>query len=323
LLIGQQRSHGRESYYFLIQIVVGVTPLHMPIDLARVPPVPAHATNVATKVRRALTVSVVVVIALAGVGDLSAHAEDPAISSRRAAERTDFTNDEIREGFFKIAFGAELQLDRPAGRVRKFEEPVRIFVESAKKPDRRGELAHVVADIRTHVNHLDIDVTDDRQAANVVIRLIPERKLKATIRALYGDDKATRIQKALNPECLSGIGKDDRFRIRRAEVILPIDSGDFTFYDCAYEEVLQALGVINDDASVPWTMFNDEVQMGFFDVYDQYLLNILYDPRVRPGMTRDEVDAVLPDVLSSARDWVHDINPPRRAESASHSVGHN
>lgn len=295
----------------------------MPIDRSNTPAIRANANNVAANLRRALIVSAFVVTALAGMDCPSARAEDPAISSRRAAERTDFTNDEIREGFFKIAFGAELQLDQPAGRVRKFEEPIRIFVESANKPDRRSELANVVADIRAHVNHLDIDVTADRQAANVVVRLIPERKLKATIRTLYGDDKARRIQKALDPECLSGIGKDDRFRIRRAEVILPIDAGDFTFYDCAYEEVLQALGVINDDASVPWTMFNDDVQMGFFDVYDQYLLNILYDPRVRPGMTKDEVDAVLPDVLSSARDWIRDITPPRSAESQNRSVERN
>ena len=33
-------------------------------------------------------------------------------------------------------------------------------------------------------------------------------------------------------------------------------------------------------------MFNDDVQMGFFGLYDQYLLNILYDPRIRAGMTR-------------------------------------
>jgi hypothetical protein len=50
-------------------------------------------------------------------------------------------------------------------------------------------------------------------------------------------------------------------------VILPVDAGEFTFYDCAYEEPLQALGVINDDQSVPWTIFNDDVQMGFFAVY--------------------------------------------------------
>jgi hypothetical protein len=98
-------------------------------------------------------------------------------------------------------------------------------------------------------------------------------------------------------------------------VILPVDAGDFTFYDCAYEEMLQALGAINDDRSVPWTMFNDDVQMGFFDVYDQYLLNILYDPRIRPGMTKEEVNAVLPEVLSTARTWVRSINPPRQANS--------
>ena len=244
-----------------------------------------------TKARRVLMVSAFVMAALAGFGSVSVRAEDPEISSRRATERTDFTNDEIREGFFKIAFGAELQLDKPAGRVRKFDEPVRIFVETASGPDRRDELARVVADIGARVNHLDIAVTSDRRTANFVVRLVAERKLKSTIRALYGNDKAKRIQQTLNPECLSGIGKDERFRIRRAEVILPIDAGDFTFYDCAYEELLQALGAINDDASVPWTMFNDDVQMGFFDVYDQYLLNILYDPRISAGMTKDEVDA--------------------------------
>jgi hypothetical protein len=255
---------------------------------------------------------------LIGAGCLTARAENPDIANRRAAERTDFSNEEIREGFFKIAFGAELQLDKPAGRVRKFDEPVRIFVEAGGAQQRRDELTRIVADIRSRVNHLDIEVTGDRNAANFVVRLVAERKLKSTIRTLYGSDKARQIQQKLSPECLSGIGKDETFRIRRAEVILPVDAGDFTFYDCAYEELLQALGAINDDASVPWTMFNDDVQMGFFDVYDQYLLNILYDPRVTPGMTMDEVDAVLPDVLSSARQWVREINPPpRRAETES------
>jgi DUF2927 family protein len=293
----------------------------MTIDILSVLYTPVR--HVAMKTRRSLMALAFAMTALAGPGSILAHAEDPEIASRRAAERTDFTNDEIREGFFKIAFGAELQLDKPAGRVRKFDEPVRIFVESASGPDRRRELARVVADIRARINHLDVAVTSDRREANFVVRLVSERKLKATIRALYGNDRAKQIQKALSPECLSGIGKDERFRIRRAEVILPVDAGDFTFYDCAYEEMLQALGAINDDASVPWTMFNDDVQMGFFDVYDQYLLNILYDPRVTPGMTRDEVDAVLPDILSSARAWVHDANPPRRAESEGRPVSRN
>jgi hypothetical protein len=208
-----------------------------------------------------------------------------------------------------------LQLDAPAERVRKFDEPVRIFVINSGEPDRRSEINAVVADIRSHMNHLDVAVTNDRHAANFVVRLVPERKFDQTIRLLYGIDRARQIKQSLSPECLSGIGKDQTFRIRRAEVILPVDAGDFTFYDCAYEELLQALGAINDARSVPWTMFNDDVQMGFFDIYDQYLLNILYDPRIRPGMTKDEVNTVLPEVLSTARAWVRDVNSPRRADA--------
>jgi len=71
-------------------------------------------------------------------------------------------------------------------------------------------------------------------------------------------------------------------------VILTVDNGDFIFFDCAYEELLQSRDH-NDTSSVPWTMFNDSVSMGFFDVYDQYILNVLYDPRIKAGMTVGEV----------------------------------
>jgi hypothetical protein len=267
---------------------------------------------------RNLTAMVFASVVLAGTGLVPANAENPEIASRRAAERTDFTNEEIRDGFFKIAFRAELQLDAPAERVRKFDDPVRIFVISAGGRDRRSEIAAVVDDIRSHVDHLDVAVTNDPSAANFVVRLVQKRKFNSTIRALYGKERAKQIKQSLSPECLSGIGKDERFHIRRAEVILPVDAGDFTFYDCAYEEMLQALGAINDDRSVPWTMFNDDVQMGFFDIYDQYLLNILYDPRIRPGMTKEEVNAVLPEVLSAARTWVRNVNPPRHADAENH-----
>jgi Protein of unknown function (DUF2927) len=277
----------------------------------------------ASRTTSSLALALLAWFALGAVDCSAARAENPDISSRRAAERTDFTNEEIRDGFFKIAFGAELQLDAPAERVRKFDGPVRIFVASSGGPDRRSEIDAVVADIRAHVNHLDVAVTNDRRVANFVVRLVPERKLMRTIRLLYGSERARLIGQTLSPQCLSGIGKDQRFRIRRAEAILPLDAGDFTFYDCAYEELLQALGAINDDRSVPWTMFNDDVQMGFFDVYDQYLLNILYDPRIRPGMTKEQVDAVLPEVLATARAWVRDVNLPRHANAGNRPVKSN
>jgi hypothetical protein len=247
-------------------------------------------------------------IMVGGTLHCAAQADNSDVSTRRASERTSFSDDEIKDGFFKTAFHAELQFDGRSERVRKFDEPVRVFVISRGAPDRRAEIATIIADIRAHVDHLDLAMTDDRQAANLVVTLVQSRDLARTIRAHYGADRAKQIQQSLHPQCLSGIGKDLSFRIRRAEVILPIDAGEFAFYDCAYEELLQALGVINDDSSVPWTMFNDNVQMGFFDVYDQYLLNILYDPRIRPGMSKADLDKLLPEVLPAVRAWVEDGN---------------
>jgi hypothetical protein len=241
---------------------------------------------------------------LLGAGSAPVHAEDSEITSRRAAERVEFSNEEIKDGFFKIAFHAEMQVGAPADRIRKFDEPVRIFIDSKSPPDRSAQLEEVIADIRARVDHLDIAITHDREAANFVVMLVRDRDVDATIGARYGKGRARRIKQSLKPQCLSGIGKDGQFRIRRAEAILPVDAGEFTFLDCAYEELLQGLGVINDDASVPWTMFNDDVQMGFFDAYDQYLLNILYDSRVRPGMTPSEVNALMGELLPTARTFV-------------------
>jgi hypothetical protein len=235
-------------------------------------------------------------------------AENPRIAKLRAAEQKTFTDAQIAEGFFKIAFGAELAVAGRADRIRKYEAPVRVFVESRAKPDRRRQVAAAVADIATRIEHLDIAMTDDPRAANVAVTLVRNRDLAATIRAFYGRDRARRIQRSLEPQCLSGFRKDEEYRILHSDVILVVDAGDFIFYDCVYEELLQALGPINDDPTVPWSMFNDDVQKGFFDVYDQYLLNILYDPRIRPGMTREEVRALLPQVLPRARAFVARVN---------------
>jgi len=234
-------------------------------------------------------------------------AEHSAIARKRAAQRTTFTDAEIARGFFAVAFGAELGLAGRVDRIRKFVVPIRVFMDSRAQPDRRRELEDVIADIRGHIRGLDIAVTRNEADANFIVRLVRERDLPRTARAIYGQPGWKQVR-ALEPQCLSGFSKDENYRITRANVILVGDVNDVIFKDCAYEEMLQALGPIRDDDTVPWTMFNDDVQMGFFDVYDQHLLNIVYDPAVRAGMTRAEVRAILPEVLPRVRAWVASVN---------------
>lgn len=234
--------------------------------------------------------------------------EDPEITKRRAAERKTFTDAEIIDGFFRTVFGAEFHVAGRVDRIRKYEKPVRVYADVRAKPDRRAQLAAVVADIRSKVQHLDIAMADKRKDANVVMTMVRDRDIEKTIRQFYGREQADRIVQSLEPQCLSGFRKDELFRIQHSDVIIAVDAGDFIFYDCVYEELLQALGPINDDDKLPWSMFNDEVQMGFFDIYDQYILNLLYDPRIRAGMTRDQVKELLPQILPDVRAWITKVN---------------
>jgi hypothetical protein len=234
--------------------------------------------------------------------------EVPEIAESRAAERKTFTDEEIIDGFFRIVFGAEFQVAGGVDRIRKYEMPIRVYADNRAKPDRRAQLAEVVADIRAKVQHLDIAMVDKRKDANVVVTLVRDRDIEKTIRQFYGREQGDKIMKSLEPQCLSGFKKDELFRIQHSDIIIAVDAGDFIFYDCVYEEVLQSLGPINDDDKLPWTMFNDEVQMGFFDIYDQYLLNLLYDPRIRAGMSKDQVKELLPKILPEVRAWITKVN---------------
>jgi hypothetical protein len=258
--------------------------------------------------RRALRVMAGVAMCMLLAGPAAPTPRSAAGAAPHGAPSRTFTDAEIAEGFFKIVFGAELHAGVRIDRIRKYDGPVRIFIADSGPTDHRRRLDHVIADIRDRIAGLDISVTADRDAANMVITLVRDRDLPGAIRNVYGRDRARRIESLLRPQCLSGLRKDDSFRIVHSEVILVIDAGEFIFTDCAYEEVLQALGPINDDESIPWTMFNDDVQLGLFGLYDQYLLNILYHPRIRPGMTREEAAATLADILPRVREFVDGKN---------------
>ena len=247
-------------------------------------------------------------IALGGTPAPSTASTDiPSIAQRQRTEKKSFTDSEIVEGFLKIAFGAEYHLAGRVDRIRKYDGPVRVYADGTRA-DRKAQLAKIVADIASRVQHLDIAMAGSLEDANVQVKLVRDRDLQRTIATFYGADRAKEIRSSLDPQCLSGFRKNENFEIEHSDVILTVDNGDFVFFDCAYEELLQSLGPINDTASVPWTMFNDNVSMGYFDVYDQYLLNLLYDPRIKAGMTVQEVKDVLPQVLTDVRIWVSKVN---------------
>src|SRR5580692_11102449 len=138
-------------------------------------------------------------IAFGGVAAPAHCAENPAIAARQHAEKKAFTDAEIIDGFFKTAFGAEFHLAGRVDRIRKYVRPVRVFAEGADRPDRKTQLAKVVADIARRIRHLDIAMADTVDDANVLVTLVRDRDLFRTIRRFYGDECAREIRRSLDP----------------------------------------------------------------------------------------------------------------------------
>ena len=81
--------------------------------------------------------------------------------------------------------------------------------------------------------------------------------------------------------------------IVRSVSFIIVDKGDDVFLDCAYHELLHAFGLSNHDQRNPWTALNQKRMVGYLSVYDRSLLTLLYDERIKPGMTARQVRALL------------------------------
>jgi hypothetical protein len=157
--------------------------------------------------RRIFAVALVTIAFGAVVPPAPSAAEIPAIASRQRAEKKTFTDSEIIEGFLKTAFGAEYHLAGRVDRIRKYDGPVRVFADG-NRPDRKAQLAKVVADIAQRVQHLDIAMAETSDGANVLVKLVRDRDLFRTISKFYGGERAREIKISLDPQCLSGFPQE-------------------------------------------------------------------------------------------------------------------
>ena len=68
---------------------------------------------------------------------------------------------------------------------------------------------------------------------------------------------------------------------------------------CVHEELTQGMGLANDSPRARPSIFNDDEEFAYLTRHDELLLKILYDPRLRPGMSEAEAQPI---VLQIARE---------------------
>ena len=84
-------------------------------------------------------------------------------------------------------------------------------------------------------------------------------------------------------------------------VLIRAEHPPFTRLSCVHEEMAQAMGLPNDSPEARPSLFNDDLEFALLTEHDAILLRMLYDPRLRPGMSAAEVRPLLPEIVRDAR----------------------
>jgi Protein of unknown function (DUF2927) len=158
-------------------------------------------------------------------------------------------------------------------------------------------MARVIEEYARKVPNLHLSIAADPQPAEIEVRLIDEKNFKSALQAAFGTKVTQAFIARTDPQCMTSVKSSADGEIVRAVSFIIVDKGNDVFLDCAYHELLHAFGLSNHDQRNPWTTLNQNRMVGYLSVYDRTLLTILYDPRIRPGMTAAQARVALPRLI--------------------------
>lgn len=83
------------------------------------------------------------------------------------------------------------------------------------------------------------------------------------------------------------------YEIYFAVVYIRAEVSGISRRSCIEEEIAQTLGLARDDPSLRPSIFNDDEEFALMTEHDAALLQVLYDPRLSPGMTMAEAMPIV------------------------------
>lgn len=230
----------------------------------------------------------------------AAAAEGPAAKPRP------LTDDYVIKSFDLIALRSEYE-PGASPPLRKWRLPVRVHLDiRVKVPAAEAALYRRL--YREHLAKLaaitghEIGLVASRAEANVAVVFERESRLEGVVRELVGPP--ARIMPILNSAaCYASLKVAPDGAINGAVILIPPDRARSRgkLFSCIVEEITQVLGLPNDSDAVFPSIFNDRSVDQDLSELDRLLLQILYDPRMQPGMPRERALAVARTVLKDLR----------------------
>jgi hypothetical protein len=202
--------------------------------------------------------------------------------------------------------------------LRRWQKPVRIGLHfgasvSLEQQAKDRKMVSSFANRLAVLSGLNIRLTDIKNANYVILflnwdeqkldpgllavnvpQLLPSivREIETSPRNIFC--VAYALSNADNPTAYSG-----------AVILVKAEHKAIMRRSCIEEEMTQALGLANDDPDARPSIFNDDEEFALLTRHDEILLKMLYDPRLRVGMTPDRARPLLRAVAEDALKQSH------------------
>lgn len=207
------------------------------------------------------------------------------------------SNQEIARDFLDLTLELENGESLPV--FTRFREPVTVALSGQTGPVFDLELDRLIRRIRAEAK-IDIRRSGDPATASIVVEGISRAELERTVpsaacfvlpvRITWAEFRADMRRRDLD---WAGIASRDA-----ATVFIPADVSPQEIRDCLHEETAQALGPVNDLYRLDDSIFNDDNMHSVLTGFDMVVLRAAYDADLHDGMTRDEVAAAIPGILT-------------------------
>jgi hypothetical protein len=212
-----------------------------------------------------------------------------------------YSNARLVENFRRIAFYTYPNDERHESKpLTKWQGPIRYVVMGTE-----ADAAQVDALMRrlAELTGLPIERVGEAEA-NFVVLLLDESQQRAARHAFADAESRAFFDSFVSAIFDCGAiaeWSDDDPEISKALVYLHGDLDGLYRRLCFHEEISQSLGLFNDDPTVRPSIFNDDDEFALLTAHDEYLLRILYDPRLKPGMTAEEAMPLVARIVEELR----------------------
>jgi hypothetical protein len=238
----------------------------------------------------------------------------------RAPADAPYTVDDLVRNFERVALydeyvdvGGKFVRSETPSYLRRWAVPVRVAVMTSPStsPDEASrDRANVAAFTRrlARLTGLDMAMAEDQSVNFLVLFMDSDEQLEFAelvgrrfpefAPAVLGAIRDSAVDTFCTAYAFSEPG--DRAAYAAVVILIRAEHPPLTRLSCVHEEMAQAMGLPNDSPEARPSLFNDSLEFALLTEHDEILLRMLYDPRLKRGMTVAEAHPLLPQVARDA-----------------------